>query len=82
MELDAALDGLALAEATKSGFLAAFIALFKADKGSDGVVPPVEPTPAPVNALLTAARSGRRAGSPMRSRAAMVRRNMAGASSS
>jgi hypothetical protein len=54
VELDAALDGLALAEATKSGFLAAFTALFKADKGSDGVVPPVEPTPAPVNALLTA----------------------------
>lgn len=49
VELDAALDGPALAEATKSGFLAAFTALFKADKGSNGVVPPVEPAPAPAN---------------------------------
>jgi hypothetical protein len=32
LDLDAALDGPALAEATKSGFLAAFTALFKADK--------------------------------------------------
>ena len=50
VELDAALDGPALAEATKSGFLAAFTALFKADKGGDGAVPPVEPAPASIPA--------------------------------
>jgi hypothetical protein len=50
VELDAALDGPALAEATKSGFLAAFTALFKADKGADGLPQPVEPAPASIPA--------------------------------
>jgi hypothetical protein len=51
LDLDAALDGPALAEATKSGFLAAFTALFKADKdkADKDAAPPPPAAPAPAN---------------------------------
>lgn len=47
IEIEPSLDGATIAEATKSGFIAAFSTLFKSEKPKE--VPPPAPPPAPAN---------------------------------
>ncbi len=49
LEIEPSLDGATIAEATKSGFIAAFATLFKSDKPKEPATPPPAPTPAPAN---------------------------------
>ncbi|MFC0206442.1 GPO family capsid scaffolding protein [Novosphingobium soli] len=51
IEIEPSLDGVTIAEATKSGFIAAFATLFKADKPKDPATPPAPPPPANDNAF-------------------------------
>jgi hypothetical protein len=51
IEIEPSLDGATIAEATKSGFIAAFSTLFKADKPKEPVAPPTPPAPANDNAF-------------------------------
>jgi hypothetical protein len=50
LEIEPSLDGATIAEATKSGFLAAFSTLFKSDKPKEPATPPPAPAPANDNA--------------------------------
>ncbi|EQB09634.1 GPO family capsid scaffolding protein [Novosphingobium lindaniclasticum] len=50
IEIEPSLDGATIAEATKSGFIAAFATLFKSDKPKEPVTPPPAPAPANDNA--------------------------------
>ncbi|WP_324698761.1 MULTISPECIES: GPO family capsid scaffolding protein [Novosphingobium] len=47
IEIEPSLDGATIAEATRSGFIAAFATLFKSDKPKEPATPP--PAPAPAN---------------------------------
>lgn len=50
LEIEPSLDGATIAEATKSGFIAAFTTLFKSDKPKEPATPPPAPAPANDNA--------------------------------
>lgn len=51
IEIEPSLDGATIAEATRSGFIAAFATLFKTDKPKEPATPPVPPSPANDNAF-------------------------------